>query len=481
MKANILTRLKLDHVASVDRGAGEGVKVMMWKRADDVEGAVAKAIAALGWDTVVSADIAKATVGMDGPQRAAVIKRISEVREYVTKAEFAMVTKDDLKNAIQAVDKMADPAAARNAITLKAAELGAADLLPLSWSPVATQKRSLLAKALNAVGLTKWAEAIDFDQAQAAVEAGEFAQGMLDEIQESVRALQNSVASIMCDETLGDKQAALETTFDQFKAYMQGVVPEWMEKSAAAGVSAALSAGGSGVLTTKGVDDMTTQPTLAEIQKTLDDTKAELTKALATITKQADDLIVAKMSPDEAAFYAKGFPTDDKKKEFKDADAKKRADIMGEVAKAAILTLPADVQKQLAEGSQALAILKAKDEKDAEDKAEATEKSHNLPTGTGKVIAKSMKDPAVVALLKHVETLNVQVKEGGLFKNFGSDRPGETGGAKAYDQLMTKAEELLAKTPAMKTIDRAFSKVYEAAENQPLVKLHKRETQLTAN
>lgn len=472
--ANVLTRLKINEVSSVNRGAGEGVRVVFSKSFGDtfeVENLVAKAMDAP--DQIVVGDNwgkFREAHKLNYDQLGEVQKRFGAVMEYrksLPDKTLKIDTAGDVLNAVHMVKHTQDPAAARAFVITRAKALDASNLVPEAWG----KNRGWIAKTVDALkGVLK---AIDFDEAQEAVEAGEYARGMMDEIMEGVCALQTSVASIMCDEAIVDKQPQLDKTFQQFKDHMQGVVPEWMEKSQTAAATAAALA--------KGVP-MTTATITAEALTKLQADFAKMTTDLAASTaltqKQADQIAFLSM-PVAAQEYAKQMKLEGADlSAFVKLDDKAKEDEMKKkpFGKALIDSLPAEVRKSIEEGAAAAARLKKmdeeKDEKDAEDKKKAL----TLPdTVVVKDLAKSFRDPAVVALLKHVETLNTQVQAGGLFKNFGSKQNGAIG-ATAWDQLMAKADVALAADPTLKTREKAFTKVYEDRANADLVQQHKIES-----
>jgi hypothetical protein len=111
---NVLRNLKILEVSSVDRGAGDGVKIMIMKRADDV----AKA---WGPDHIewTPADV---ELLVANPNLHAYTKRAftgEQLQAAVDKGHampgggFPIDNVDDLRNAVYAADRAKDPAAAK--------------------------------------------------------------------------------------------------------------------------------------------------------------------------------------------------------------------------------------------------------------------------------------------------------------------------------------------------------------------------------
>lgn len=414
---NILRRLKIFEVSGVDRGAGEGVKVMLMKR-----------------------DGTCAGCGGEGGKH---------------KAGCTAKADDDATDT-----------------TFK----GARNIM--DW----------LKRLAERHGLTK-ADALSFDQAIGAVQAGDYARDMLESVGQAMSGLRQSVYSILEDEAVTDKRAMLETTFEQFKAHMQGIVPAEMEKAlTAAGLAAGLSAS-----LNEGEDAMKPE-TLAKIRKALnlkddagEDALAEaIIKAAGgekkddadKIAKLENELALSKLSKDENDYCAAVKMSEADKLGFaKKAPAEREAFIKANPAKPIVMELPADVQKRLADGEAALARV-AKLE-DATQLA-AIEKRVTAWGGT-EADAKHIHDIHKVdpklaeATETRMKALQAQVKTGALFNEVGKSGHAAQGGD-AYAQLMAKADELRkTQAGAGLTVQQAFAKVYADPANRELVELNKRE------
>jgi len=121
----LLTNLRIDEVSSVDRGAGEGVRVLLTKRAASAENLYKKDGDALPTDALA---YIKREFSADERQSAA------NSGAALPDGSFPIKTKQDLHNAIQAIGRAKDPAKAKAHIKTRARALGATDMLPDSWS-----------------------------------------------------------------------------------------------------------------------------------------------------------------------------------------------------------------------------------------------------------------------------------------------------------------------------------------------------------
>jgi hypothetical protein len=419
--------------------------------------------------------------------------------EALPDGSFPIRNASDLQNAIDSFGRAKDPGKAKAHIIARARALGASDKIPDDWKSSRARKGlgAMLAKLL---GLKKQ-DAIDFDDAQAAIEAGEYAQGMLTEICESVDALRQSVCSIMSDDELADKQSALEETFQQFKDYCQGIVPEEMEKALAAGLVAARTTAAATGAVTKGANDMTTETVekaaLDAVKKDLDAKTTELATAKAALAtaeataKAAGEAenkyrkrfnAVLKMSAAHSAFmnHPDNDMSGDEKKKFADMTPDERSahiakNPIEEATKKRMESLPEPVRKQLeqaAADSAALAKMRGDAEVETFTKRAV---ALNLPVDIAKHLAAVAKaapeawveiDKALDTLAKTNTALVHQVETAGLFTEFGKSGDGATGNQTAMQKLQGKATELRKADPKLSEAE-AFAKAY--ADNPDLV------------
>lgn len=105
-----LTRLQINEVSAVDRGAGEGVRVMLRKRANEAY----EALHLREYTAEQRRAMARTGEAMEG-------------------GEYPIKGRKDLKNAIRAIGRAKKPARTRAHIMRRARSLGMTDLLPDSW------------------------------------------------------------------------------------------------------------------------------------------------------------------------------------------------------------------------------------------------------------------------------------------------------------------------------------------------------------
>lgn len=338
--ATRLKGLKITEVSSVDRGAGEGVKVVLHKR-DFTQGQR---------DSAASSGAA------------------------LPDGSFPIENGKDLENAIHAIGRAKNPAKAKAHIRARARALGMTDKLPETWG-----KRD------------------DGDQQ------------MQDQIDKAFDALHESVASILSDDGLEDKGAALNETFGQAHDYIGKLVANPAASTVAKG---------------EAMSD--------ELKKQLD----ELTAKLAERDEEIATLKAAKKPDDKDA----------------DADA--------DCAKIDKAALPEPVRKALEEAEVIkadLAILKAKDALVENTKIA---KAHGLADGMGETVMKAYSGDreSVTKLLEVIKAQTAQLQTSTVFKEFGTATEGKVGSA--YEQVMAKAAELRKSDPKLSEA-QAFAKVYE--------------------
>lgn len=213
----------------------------------------------------------------------------------------------------------------------------------------------------------------------------------------------------------------------------------------------------------------------------MDAIKKQLADLTAEVTKTKDELAFEKLDVKYKEF-AKAFPPD-KKKEFVGKDDKAKDKDMEDCAKAALEVVPESVKKALSDASEAIKKAAAM-EKEVEilkaEKAttELTKRASEIGFSDVETIRKARAGDleSVKKLEDTIKALNKQVKESGLFKEFGS---GTTQGGSAYDQIKARADELKKVTPTL-TDAKAFDKAFTAPENRDLVAQYRREKAVAA-
>jgi hypothetical protein len=501
---------KITVIAAVTRPAQKGATAILLKRDDSDP-----------FDDAAFEKLTKRTF------TAAERKESEEKGHAMAGGRYPIENTSDLENAIQSVGRgKGSHGAIRAHIMTQARRLGATDKIPDDWKATKNDV-SLLRNAIRAADfdfrfddLSKFAHRIAkdcvevspekaelFDDVHASTEAQEYSCAMMEEFNECYSDLCRSVSSIFSDETGADKAKMLETTFQQFKDAIQGVVPEGLEKA----ISSALTQNSDGGVMTKAIAKALNLPETA--------TEADIVAALG---KQATDIATLKaaaemsgkhkafmenddakmptggksafaaMSPADRDAHMKSNPIKEKEKDdvdkmiakgeaFKDADTGTvltKADFGSEAgfvfaksqaAKSAKLT--ADLQKSEDARSEA-----------AFAKSAEAYSMVGAPADVGKLLHGINKaDPklaeGVVAILK---TAQERIAKGGLFTEIGNGGGANAGGS-ALDQLNKLADTLKkTDTTGKLTQAQAFAKAYEDPANRELVQRYKEESRKAA-
>lgn len=252
-----------------------------------------------------------------------------------------------------------------------------------------------------------------------------------DKVWQMVWTLEDSISSIMCDEDVADKATMIQQSVDEFKTAITPI--------------------------TKGEKDMS-----VELKKAQDELKAAQ-EQVATLTKSVED-ITKENETLKADCAAK-----DKKAEEMAAQMKKE-DGEDPIYKG----LPEAVVKKMKDDSAR--IEKMEDDnlnREYISKAAAVElvgKAEEIGPML-KTIAKT--DPTLAdKLFGILKTADARIKEGDLLKEKGAGGGG--GEVTAYDKLQKKAQEYKAANSGV-TIEKAFTIVFDAAENADLRKQYNAE------
>ena len=451
---NILRNIKVKEVSSVRVGAGEDVKVLLMK---NLEGNVGKKLTFQHkdgktqlWhepdtpthmepDADDTGDYADVTDDADGvgDDKVSVGKRefsdkqrekLADSGHALPDGSFPIVTEEDLHNAIRAIGRAKNPAKAKAHIKSRAKAMGMTDVLPDSW--------------------------------KSGGKVGKFA-SMVDTLRKSVESLFGGDAPPVAKEFL-------EKTFNEFTEDASHVVKQGDEGAITH------AANGSDSIN-KGNEDMTDKE-----MKDLKDKQEAADKACksaeAEVAKLKEELAFAKLSP-EHQDYAKKLDEPLRKAWIGKAEAERNADVAKavELAKAA---LPESVRKDL----ENISVMRKQLEEitKAQENEALAKRANEIGLGAQHIetLAKARKGDveAVKKLEDTISALTKQVREAGLFREFGSN----SGGAgSAYEQLQARAQDLR-KNDAKLTPQQAFTKAYVDPANKDLVAQYKRE-QLSAN
>lgn len=444
-----LTALKIREVSSVDRGAGEGVRVVLHKRAPMTKADIDAAIAE--YEKISTKERKKAEAkGQTMPG-----------------GSFPIRNMDDLEKAIHAYGRAGDKPAAKSWIMRRARELGAADKIPEDWRGKA-EKRLAKAFAAIAKALAKSEGGEDFNTELAEMQSLDFGEGVVEAVMDACRALKHSIESIMEDDGTGDKGSAIRDSFGQFLDHVQDIVPKGDVEKSWQRIAKRCRA----TITKRkepDVSDMTIEKALEKIGKL----EKQVSKHDALIER------VVKMSAKHRAYmgHADNDMSDDAKKKFAGMSDEERDDHMGKhpiekMTEKRMESLPEPLRKQLEAGKaseERLAKFEAERETEVFGKRAS---DFGLPVEMGKhfaVLAKANPD-AWAAVEKAINTLATRSDMAVLFKEFGTSQGTAVGSA--MDQLNEKAAELR-KTQSGLTEAQAFAKVYEDPANRELVTLEK--------
>lgn len=427
----ILEKLRIREVSAVDRGAGEGVKVMLMKRDADLP-----------------------------PEAEAYLKReftADQRKDMAAKGEamagggYPIASKEDLHNAIQAFGRAKDPAATKQHIITRARALGATDALPDDWkvSKMATFTEAV--KSLLGFGSVTVADAI----------AG------------ADDALAKSIESILSDAALDAtaKAAAVQKSLDQHADHLNGSIPAAIEKAlSAAGLSAADLMKGTGSMTDE------EKKKLEDAEKEAADTKKQLAIAKAEVA-------LLKMSDKHKAYCAArgdDMGSDEKDKFTAMEPAERDAHMEKHPVKQDMeKRRDEEYAKRLASDPIVVAMRKELDDL-SKDKQVATVRKvwsgQGLTEPQMDIVQKAWEgatDKAPIeAMVKQLAAANAQAREAGIFKELGGT--GNDNGATPHDELMAKAHELRKSDPKL-TIEQAYAKVYADPGN---IEVSKRERAL---
>jgi hypothetical protein len=477
---HILRNLVIKEVSSVTRGAGEGVKVMLSKKATKLsKSAEAYLKRTFTEDERKKAEASGAAMAGGG---------------------YPIENVSDLKNAVEAFGRAKDKAATKKHIITRAKALGAEGELPDKWkvekalflkaieAPIAKlfpelgADGSVLAAAIaKDVGDGDPEEAVLFDDALAAKEV---TQEFQQEFWEATETLRISIASILCDDD-ADKEKLIGETLAQFADHLKGIMPDEMKKALAAGNAE----------NTDGVQKMEAIKKLLGLPATA--SEADVLKAMEEKEKkdkaEGGKDKVEKMSDKHSAFMSnkkatmpkggkdafQNMSAADRDKHMSDNPIEDDDESVEKINKAitagnafraedgTVLTkadFPTENGFNFAKGQAAKIATQAADilkRDEAAAVADFTKRATDMGFAAdfGETLRKAFKGDAVSIgkLETEIKAMREQIRVGKLFGEQGSNS--QTGG-KGYDQLMAKAAELM-KVEKGLTIEQAFAKVYE--------------------
>lgn len=407
--------------------------------------------------------IAKREVSDDARQR------LADEGKAMPDGSFPIATKADLKNAVRAIGRAADPAAVKRHIIRRARALDALDALPDDWS---VKKVQALADAVVKAAV-KGTAPQTFEEAYRRNRMNQ----VTGELWPYYSALQDSVSSIIGDTDLSDdeRRSALEATTASFVDTVLTKVPD---------VDTELAKGGAD----------TAEGDTAMADQELTKKNEELAKELETVKSQlAAATALGALTDAEKAFHA-ALPEADRAG-FLAQPAEKRAEVVKKAAEADEVIKTADgleVRKS-AVGEAVFAMIKRQEALNVETSkrlAEETEKrvdteiakrigddfSHlpNVDNGLNAVLkaARTMPETAQKALDAVLKAADAALT--GAFDTVGHNNGKPTvakGDAGAFNDKIAEVmkrdsvDKTTAMTRARKEFPDAFAKAYpETAE-----------------
>lgn len=463
--ANRLRDLVVNEVSLVDRPANPGAKVLLAKRdvQKDMYGVsrFADLISSLGY-LLQSAEYEAKNEGDNSPvpsalrawlkQGAGIFHAMAteEINELLavtaTKREFDAASRradaksgaaesdgsfpienaTDLKNAMRAVGRSKNPAKTKAHIRARAKALGLTSMLSDAFKSEATP-------------LSKFVD-------------------LLKSFGRATGALTESVKSIVEDDAVADKDAAIDETIKQFSEHVE----DELEKT--------LSEDDSG--NPSGDDDMD------KIRKALGlaDTASE-TEVLEAIAKRDAEAEILKASmSDEEKSHHDSLKSDDEKKAFRAMSRDQRKAKMAKRDE----DLPPHIKKALDDAEETkkrLAVLETKDELVTFQKRAV---EIGLSEAQGELLQKAHKGDkdALKKLENCIKGLNEQIATGKIFDEFGSSQEGTADDP--YAEITAKAEALRKAEPKL-TIEKAKARVIEDPANAELIKRYNTEQRRKLN
>lgn len=487
----------LTHIAAVDRPAQKGAVAVILKR-DAPAG-----------DPAIPAIPATAVAYLKRDLTDTVRKELAGTGAALPDGSFPIQNRGDLKNAVQAFPCAKNQARTKAHIISRARALDATSMLPATWK---TSKLLLLDGVTNAQAMEAFAPlvksftdemaAAGFEGDAAQAVAGEFANALVQDVDDAVSALSDVATEIDADPAITDKPGALQDSASQFMAHIQGFAPELTENALVADAlgKAGLGFNEGGALTKRG-ELMGTA--LDNLKKSLNlsatATDADIEKAVATAQAGAAFAVnVLKMSPEHLGYMAKSDKMTDetKKQEFAALTAEKRdafikanpcppdgdEDDMPPGKKKTkndeVLKVDGREIRKSVVGEDTFAVLKSQQaaiEKAEDDRQTAVIEKRvttELPLiGKGADLAVMLRSIGKhdAKLAESVETVlksaQEKIAKGGLFTELGNSGTGAA--ANAASEIETKAQEMVTKG-TIKSIYKARDAVRR--ENPELAK-----------
>lgn len=492
MAKGVMHKFKLNEISAVDRPAQGGAVMAIIKR----DGGASLYLAKRAGESDLTAS-AEAYIKRDFSDDKR--KELAASGAALPDGSFPIENRADLRNAVRAHGRAANPAKAKAHIVSRARALGATSSLPDTWKSANFPMLAHLTNDEAAEGLAKALElfkseqdAAGFTGEPAEATCREYANSLAEEIGEAVFSLRAVADEIAEDDSITEKNEALQESFSQFRGHLKGIIPEGIENGlvGAALQEAGYTVNGRGALTKREMEMG------FDIRKSLGlpatATDADIEKAFGGVTKAAKFAAdIAKMSAEHSAYmnnekakmpeggkeafaamsagerddHMKANPcakAAKKKTNTSDGDAEDEEDGGDDEDTEKCLKVDGQVIRKSVVGDATFAFLKSQAEKIAKmEDASATAvfvkradtsmsfigKSDELG-GLLRSIAKLAGGEKIAeSVAKKFEQLNELIKKGGseAFKEIGKSHSPEGGSfAKAKDQIETIAKQMVA-------------------------------------
>jgi hypothetical protein len=455
----ILTALRLDKIAAVDRPCQQPATADLIKRAADAETL---------WKAKYTAD--------DRKEMAANGQAMSD-------GSYPIKDSVDLNNAIHAVGRGRNNShsAIRRHIIARAKALGMSDKIPETWSDGGKLAKSIYdAFAKSSIPL----DDPDGDEGAQAFEEvlgeQELTQTFWDAWYKGTSALQESLCSIIKDDSVSDKTSLIEQSLKQFADYVETIIPGDVGKSLAAGIVASVGQPGTttgGIMTPElkkalGLPETATD---ADVLKAVSDKDAALAKANEELEKAKK--VPASQQADGGADDPDA--DDEMEKALKSGDAFRTPEGVTITKKAVGDATYAVLKSQNDRLVKAESELKKAQEADLDRSFAKRAETLGFGEDFGPTLRKAYGGDAAAQteVEKRIAALNKQVEEGDLFKNFGHRAPAADS---ATAELMAKVDEVKKAHPNL-TEAQAYTKAYTDPANRELAKRVKAESRAAAN
>jgi len=259
-------------------------------------------------------------------------------------------------------------------------------------------------------------------------------------------ALQQSIESIMGDDSITDKGAMIQQSLDEFSAYVGQLVPSDSTNASAQGLQATLPAPAANA------ENPTTQALKKALGLPATATGAEMLETIEALAKATKDnehgSDVAKMLTAGDAFEATDGAIIFKSK-------------VGDETFAILKAQNAEIAKQAAE-------LAKRDEAEGTAKFEKRATDLGFEPQFGAILRKAYGGDAAAQtkVEKRIASLNRQIEEGALFMSFGKSSPQE---GSAESEFLAKVDAARKADPKL-THAQAYARIYKSRDNAALIK-----------